>query len=80
MTLKEMEIAIKNLQNDVKNIAGRNFTGKSEEAKTEALKSKAAANVASAKADSYDEKITTLSLAQEELFTEILPDILESEV
>lgn len=80
MTIHEMELAIKQLQNDVKNLASRPVTARSEDAKSAADAATKNAELAAAKADGYAEAITDLALSQEELLTEIIPKMIEEEV
>lgn len=80
MTIHEMELAIRQLQKDVKNLASRPTTARSEAAKNAANDATRAAELAAAKADGYAEAITDLALSQEELLTEIIPKMVEEEV
>lgn len=80
MTLKEMEIVIKNLQKDVAALASRPVTARSEAATASANDAKKSAEFAAAKADGYAEAITDMALAQEELITDIIPAMMETEV
>lgn len=77
MTHKQLENLVLNLQEQVKNLAEKPLTARAEKAEMTANVAKASADAASAKADGYEDEITTLALAQEELFTEIIPEMLE---
>lgn len=79
MTIHEMELAIRQLQKDVKNLASRPTTARSEAAKVAAHEATKAAEHAADKADGYAEAITDLALSQEELLTEIIPKMIEME-
>ena len=77
MTHKHLETLVLNLQEQVKKLAAKPLTARAEQAETAAKMAKASADAASSKADNYEDEITTLALAQEELFTEIIPEMLE---
>ena len=80
MTKYEMELAIRQLQKDVAALASRPVTARSEAATASANDAKRSAELATAKADGYAEAITDMALAQEELLTDILPAMMETEV
>lgn len=79
MNIKELETRLKNLEMQVTALASRPVTERSEKAAMDAKIAKSEATAASDKADAYEDEITTLALAQEELFTEIIPEMLEEE-
>lgn len=70
MTIKELDTRITNLEAQMAALASRPITARAELASNDA-------KAARSKAEGYDKAITTLALAQEELFTEIIPEMLE---
>ena len=81
MTIKELETRLLNLEHQVAALASRPVTERAERAAIDAKSARSEAMAASDKADTYEDEITTLALAQEELFTEIIPELFtETEV
>ena len=79
MTIKELETRLLSLEEQVKNLASRPVTARAENAAIDAERARSEAKTASDKADAYEDEITTLALAQEELFTEIIPAMIGEE-
>ena len=77
MTVKELYLKVQNVEQQLKNLASRPVTARADNAVTEAKAARSEAVAAGNKAVGYEDAITTLALAQEELFTEIIPALFE---
>lgn len=77
LTFKQLVTIVMNQQRQINALMSRPLTARAEKAESSAKDAMNAAYAASKKVGNYEDEITTLALAQEELFTEIIPSMLE---